>query len=414
MLSNDAKAMINYANGILNDKKLNNDIPAIAESDADFLQLNQSLRTIRNVAEALSAGDIHHVIQGDGYVLDSLQRFQKTFKRSHQAVPGSSVSKKWTRRSNDLRPLENQVMTAIKNPDTKITDSQDRHRLLTDNACDIIATVDLSGNFTYISPSVEKITGYTPAEVLNHYREIGYFLPGVQKDMDRTRESIKAMVEKGEHFDSINFEQRQVRKDGESIYTDTVLSGIYDEENNFKELLAISRDITEKVKKRREMIKLSETDKLTQLYNRVKLDYALENELNRAKNYSAIFALIMIDIDHFKLVNDHLGHLAGDSVLVELAELFKTSIRLTDIVGRWGGDEFLMILPDTDENGAIELAEKIRRRVSENRFLKQESITISLGVSVFNGDTSINSVIYRADQALYQAKNNGKNQVQVM
>ncbi|WP_186843692.1 sensor domain-containing diguanylate cyclase [Acetobacterium tundrae] len=414
MLSNDAKAMINYVNGILNDKKLNNNIPAIAESDADFLHLNQSLRTIRNVAEALSVGDIHHVIQGDGFVLDSFQRFQKDFKRSQQEVPESIASKNRKSRRSDRLPLENRNRTAIKNPDPRITSSEDRHRLLTDNACDMIATLDLSGNFTYISPSVKKMTGYTQEEVLHHYREIGYFLPGVQKEMDRTRESIKKMVEKGEHFDAINFEQRQVRKDGESIYTDTVLSGIYDEENNFKELLAISRDITEKVKKRREMKKLSETDKLTQLYNRVKLDWAMENELDRTKKYNTIFALIMIDIDHFKQVNDRFGHLAGDLVLVELAELFKTSIRLTDIIGRWGGEEFLMILPDTDENGAMELAEKLRRQVSEKLFLKTESITISLGVAAFREDASVDSVIYRADQALYQAKNNGKNQVQMM
>lgn len=347
MLSNDAKAMINYVNAILNNKKLNNDIPEIAEGDADFLELERSLRTI----------------------------------------------KMWERMNKD---------------------SEERHRLMTENACDIIATVDLSGNFTYISPSVERITGYTPEEVINSYREIGYFLPGVQKEMDRQRVRIKEMVEKGERFDSINFEQRQVRKDGESIYIDTVLSGIYDEENNFRELLAISRDITEKVKIRKKIIELAETDKLTKLYNRVKLDAALEQELYQAKKNATTFGLIMIDIDHFKLINDRFGHMAGDAVLVELAKLFKAMIRSTDLIGRWGGEEFLVILPDTDEFGAMELAEKIRKRVSENHFLEQERLTISLGVSVFRDDNNVDSIIYRADQALYQAKKNGKNQVHLM
>lgn len=347
MLSNDVKAMINYVNAILNNKKLNNDIPRIAEGDVDFLELKHSLQSI----------------------------------------------KKWAKTSKE---------------------SDERHRLMTDNACDIIATVDLAGNFTYISPSVEKITGYTPAEVINQYREIGYFLPGVQKEMDRQRDRIKEMVEKGEHFDAINFEQRQVRKDGASIYTDTVLSGIYDDENNFRELLAISRDITQKVKQRREMIVLSETDKLTQLYNRVKLDATLEHELYRAKTTATMFAVIMIDVDHFKRINDRFGHLAGDAVLVELAKLFKAMTRSADLVGRWGGEEFLVILPDTDEFGAIELAEKIRSGVSENRFPEQQRITISLGVSVFRGDATVDSITYRADQALYQAKKNGKNQVYLM
>ncbi len=347
MLSNDVKAMINYVNAILNNKKLNNDIPRIAEGDADFLELEQSLQSI----------------------------------------------KEWDKTSKD---------------------SDERHRLMTDNACDIIATVDLTGNFTYISPSVERITGYTPAEVINHYREIGYFLPGVQKEMDRQRNRIKIMVEKGEHFDAINFEQRQVRKDGASIYTDTVLSGIYDDENNFRELLAISRDITQKVKLRREMIALSETDKLTGLYNRVKLDDTLEHELWRAKTTATTFAVIMIDVDHFKRINDCFGHLAGDVVLIALAKLFKAMTRSTDLVGRWGGEEFLVILPNADEVKAIELAEKIRSGVSENCFPEQQRITISLGVSVFSGDATVDSIIYRADQALYQAKKNGKNQVHLM
>ncbi|PKM61798.1 MAG: hypothetical protein CVU99_01785 [Firmicutes bacterium HGW-Firmicutes-4] len=344
MLSNDAKAMINYVNAILTNKKLNNDIPEIAEGDADFLELEQSLRTIKN----------------------------------------------WEKINKD---------------------SEERHRLMTENACDIIATVDLSGNFTYISPSVEKITGYTPTEVIRHYREIGYFLPGVQKEMDRQRERIKTMVEKGERFDAINFEQRQVRKDGTSIYTDTVLSGIYDEEDKFRELLAISRDITEKVKIRKKIIELSETDKLTMLCNRMKLDYTLELELCRAKAKASTFSLIMIDIDDFKQINDRFGHLAGDLVLFELAKLFKATIRAADLIGRWGGEEFLLILPDTDGLAAMALAETIRQRVNEKHFLEQEHISISLGVAVFSDDDTVHSIIYRADQALYQAKKTGKNQV---
>lgn len=407
MLSNDAKEMINYINALLNNKKLNQETPKIAEGDADFLQLEQSLHTIRSVAEALRVGNVQLNIRGKGFVLDSFQHFQKAVKKSNEemirGITATSIKIINKKSLSQIKP--------IKKRERMNNDSEERHRLMTDNACDIIATVDLAGNFTYISPSVEKITGYTPGEIMSHYREIGYFLPGVQKEMDKKRASIREMVERGEHFSSINFEQRQVRKDGESIYTDTVLSGIYDEENNFRELLAVSRDITEKVKERREIKKLSETDKLTQLYNRVKLDSTLENEFNLAKINATIFAIIMIDIDGFKQINDCFGHLAGDMVLVELAKLFKTSIRATDTVGRWGGEEFLMILPDTNGSAAVELAEKIRKQVSQKYFPEQEHMTISMGVSVFNDDVSVDSIIYRADQALYQAKKNGKNQV---
>jgi len=93
MLSNNAKAMITYVNGILNDKKLNNSFPAIAEGDADFLELDQCLRSIRNVAESLRVGDIQYDIQGEGFVLDSFQLFQKAFKRSNEKVLRSNSSK---------------------------------------------------------------------------------------------------------------------------------------------------------------------------------------------------------------------------------------------------------------------------------------------------------------------------------
>ncbi|AFA48654.1 sensor domain-containing diguanylate cyclase [Acetobacterium woodii] len=415
MLSNDAKAMINYVNEILNNKKLNHETPKIAESDADFMELDHSIRTIRDIAAAASNGDVFHNIQGSGFVLDSFKMFQKTFKLSNKEVLGNIVrSKKIIVKGKKLRPHGNHELITVKKKAKTIVESEERYRFMTDNACDIIATMDLSGNFTYISPSVEKITGYSQEEVLRNYRELGYFLPGVQKEMDRRREIIKEMIQNGEHFDPVNFEQRQVRKDGENIYTDTVVSGIYDDENKFIELLTVTRDITEKVKKRREIKRISETDKLTQLYNRVKLDNALENELNLAKEKALNFSLIMIDIDEFKEINDCFGHMAGDEVLVALSSLFKTCIRSTDIIGRWGGEEFLVILPDTNEHDAIELAEKIRRQVNEILFLNHEHITVSLGVSVYNQDITVDSVIYRADQALYRAKNNGRNQVQVL
>nr|WP_320026155.1 diguanylate cyclase [uncultured Acetobacterium sp.] len=305
-------------------------------------------------------------------------------------------------------------VTAIKELEKKLRESEERHRLLIDNAGDIISTVNLKGEFTYISPSVEKITGYTVDEVINHYQEINYFLPDALKVMKKTLEIINRMVKSGQHFDAVQFEQRQFHKDGTPIFTDTIMSGIYDEQNQFKEILGVTRDITEKVKLRDEIIKLSETDKLTQLYNRYKLDDALEREFKRSKRTQSPFAVILLDIDHFKQVNDIFGHQAGDVILKELADAFKKSIRATDIVGRWGGEEFIFILPDTNEAGAMLLAEKIRMRISATHFSHPEKITGSLGVSVYRGDSAAGTIISRADQALYAAKHHGRNQVRMI
>ncbi|MBC3797332.1 diguanylate cyclase [Acetobacterium tundrae] len=305
-------------------------------------------------------------------------------------------------------------VTDIKKLEIKFRESEERHRLLADHADDIISTVNLMGDFTYISPSVERITGYTVDEVMYHYLEINYFTPAILKTMQHILKLINRLVKNGEYFEPVRFEQLQIRKDGSAFWSDTILSGIYDDENQFKELLGVTRDNTENVKLRDEIKKLSETDKLTQLYNRLKLDDALKKESKNAKKTGGSFALIMLDIDHFKWVNDDFGHQAGDMMLIELATIFKDCIRSRDIVGRWGGEEFLFILPETDANGAIMLAEKIRNCIHEKRFSLPKRITVSLGVTVYRGDNIIETIVSRADEAMYVAKNNGRNQVQFL
>lgn len=303
-------------------------------------------------------------------------------------------------------------VTDVEKLGKKLVESEGRYRLLVDNASDIISTVNLEGNFTYISPSVEKITGYTVEEVMNKYLEINYFSPKMLKKMEKILKCANERIMSDQYFEPIHLEELQYRKDGSVFWSDTILSGIYDEDNQLKGLLGVTRDITEKVKLQNEIIKLSETDKLTQLYNRLKLDDALESEFNRAKRSGVTFAVILLDIDYFKETNDNYGHQIGDTVLIELAKLFRENIRSTDSVGRWGGEEFVFILPDTDKTGAMKLAEKIRVCISEKIFIKQIRMTGSLGVTVYRGDSSVNVMMSRADKAMYVAKKEGRNQVQ--
>lgn len=304
-------------------------------------------------------------------------------------------------------------VTELKTLEKKIIASEARHRLLTDNANDIISTVDLAGHFTYVSPAVERITGYTVDEVMNHYREIHYFTPETLKVMRKIMEIVSQVVVTGEPLQPIRFEQLQYCKDGRAIWTDTILTGIYDENGQLRELLGVTRDITDRVKLRDEIQKLSETDKLTQLYNRVRLDRALDAAFCQAMKTGVAFSLIMLDVDFFKRVNDHFGHQAGDAMLVELAQIFRDSIRARDIVGRWGGEEFLFILPETDGSGAMVVAEKIRNAVDERRFARPDRITVSLGVSTYRGDAAVDIIVSRADEALYEAKRKGRNRVQL-
>lgn len=159
--------------------------------------------------------------------------------------------------------------------------------------------------------------------------------------------------------------------------------------------------------------KLSITDKLTDIYNRVKLDKTLQYEFNRTLRYKHIFSIILMDIDYFKSINDNFGHQIGDDVLIECANLFKDNIRNVDILGRWGGEEFLIICPETNKYEAVQLATDINIAVRNHKFKTYpKKITISIGVATFNENIQkVEALVSRADKALYEAKNQGRDRI---
>lgn len=159
--------------------------------------------------------------------------------------------------------------------------------------------------------------------------------------------------------------------------------------------------------------KLANTDKLTGLFNRLRLDEEMEKAFMLFKRHQTCFSLIVIDIDRFKLVNDQHGHQIGDSVLVKLSRTLQHSIRETDLIGRWGGEEFIILCSNTDQIGARELAEKLRSTVEQTSFPPVGSITISCGVAQVNDEQHLKDVIKRADDALYLAKRGGRNKTVV-
>ncbi|MDP2814520.1 MAG: GGDEF domain-containing protein [Erysipelotrichaceae bacterium] len=166
--------------------------------------------------------------------------------------------------------------------------------------------------------------------------------------------------------------------------------------------------------KNEELMRLSHTDALTGISNRLKLDEVMMKELARVRRGTPHFSIIMGDLDLFKHFNDSYGHLVGDQILVEIASAIVPICRLTDTVGRWGGEEFLVICPETSTEGAMVLAEKIRKAVESLPLHRYGSVTISLGVTSSKTDDDINTIVMRADKALYIAKSDGRNQVRSM
>ncbi|MDD3307704.1 MAG: sensor domain-containing diguanylate cyclase [Acetobacterium sp.] len=177
-------------------------------------------------------------------------------------------------------------------------------------------------------------------------------------------------------------------------------------------ILSVIRDITEIKRLQEEIAQLSIKDKLTQVFNRPKLDEFLQCELERAERTAAPFAIILVDVDSLRSINDAYGNPVGDDLLVAIAAMLKENVRVTDIVGRWSGEEFLIILPDTDEKGAFTLAEKIRTIVEATDFKAVGKLTASFGVSAYRKDLLPATLISRAHGARNRAKEKGRNRVE--
>ena len=159
-----------------------------------------------------------------------------------------------------------------------------------------------------------------------------------------------------------------------------------------------------------EIKRLSERDHLTGLYNRRKINEDLVREVNRSKRYGHAFSTILLDIDFFKETNDEFGHTAGDKLLVKISEVIGNAVRTSDIIGRWGGDEILILCPETNSGGAYLLAEKLRKFIEGHKFGVGYK-TVSVGVSEYESDDDIRSIVVKTDKALYLAKQQGKNRV---
>ncbi|MGB5793188.1 diguanylate cyclase, partial [Poseidonibacter sp.] len=182
--------------------------------------------------------------------------------------------------------------------------------------------------------------------------------------------------------------------------------------NNDNQLQKINKVLKEKATKYQE---LSTIDNLTGIFNRLKFEQELKDEIDRIKRYKTEkFSLVILDIDNFKKINDTYGHIEGDNVLKQLVLEIKSHLRSTDIFSRWGGEEFVIILPLTNINNAKIAIENIRKHVSSANFNKVGNVTCSFGLTEFSDDDTFHSVITRADEAMYIAKTSGKNRVEVL
>jgi diguanylate cyclase len=187
--------------------------------------------------------------------------------------------------------------------------------------------------------------------------------------------------------------------------------------NDNKEITAVYisvHDVTDFVMYEQKLVQMAKIDGLTGIYNRRYLDSRLTEELERSRRHGNPLSILMLDIDHFKMINDSHGHICGDYALRKISVLLQETVRSSDILGRYGGEEFCCVLPETAFEQAIVLAERCREQIAAKPLVcedHQARITISIGVTAQHRDDTLDSIIKRADDALYQAKHTGRNRV---
>lgn len=286
---------------------------------------------------------------------------------------------------------------------------------LVENTNDVIMVLDATPlskggpRIVYVNPAFEKLMGYTADEVVGQNPKI---LQGPGTD-DKTRYKMRKAMRDGS---SIRTQILNYDKAGNELWLDINMVPLFDESGKLTYYAAIERDLTEHKKLQAQLESMATIDSLTGLANRQAFLQRAKNEFHRARRYTRPLTVVMIDIDHFKTINDHYGHATGDEVLRQTAEICQRSLRGTDFMGRVGGEEFVLLLPDTEHNSACHVAERMRTQLYETPIVVENdirlNITASFGVAPMTGDDSdFNTVLERADEAMYHAKHDGRNQV---
>lgn len=261
---------------------------------------------------------------------------------------------------------------------------------------DCVIITDIDHKIVFANKGFERLTGYQQEEVIG--REPSFLWVSEKEQATSSRKIT--------HF---QLQRPNLRKDGTPFYVDQSIARITDNAGNITHHVSFSKDVTERLRRELTLKYLASKDSMTGLLNRRSGEQLLRQYDDEKQPASKLLSLIIIDIDNFKKINDTFGHSVGDVILKSCAQLIKNKARNTDNIIRWGGEEFLMIVPNARLHVAMELAERIRTSIEQHTDSKVGKITASFGVAELQPDESTSSLIDRADEALYKAKLAGKN-----
>jgi diguanylate cyclase (GGDEF)-like protein/PAS domain S-box-containing protein len=278
-----------------------------------------------------------------------------------------------------------------------------------EQTADLVVVTDVLHRIEYVNPAFEKVTGYSYAEVLGKKPSLlssGRHKPEFFQHLNQT-------ISRGESYNNIIINRR---KDGSLFYEEITITPIKDEKGTITHYVATGKDITERMRDQERLQHMAHHDALTDLPNRNLFLDRLQQALNRARWHQRLVAVMFLDLDRFKYINDTLGHNTGDQLLLQISKRLKNSVRDGDTIARFGGDEFALLLDDIQsDNDVSGLARKLLGTLEEAfRIGRHEFyITASIGISLFPADgEDAETLLRNADVAMYRAKDLGKNNYQ--
>lgn len=314
----------------------------------------------------------------------------------------------------------------ITNLRTSISNALATIERLTNNIKDVIFVLDMNLDYTYVSPSVKILRGYDPEEVMNQLLYDSY-ANSSRDAVVKTLAEMTVMEKSGHKNSSERTLQLEVaRKDGTTVWTETKFSFVKDKNKKTVGILGVSRDITERKRAEEQIQYLATHDVLTGLPNRMMFSQLLNQAIESARRHERQFAILFIDLDRFKIINDTMGHDAGDELLKDMARRLRLSLRAVDVVGRpqekndvvgrLGGDEFIILIEEINDLSQVAVvAQRVLGAAMKPMVILGEEcrVTASIGISIYpiDGDDE-QTLMKNADMAMYFAKEEGKNNFQ--
>lgn len=297
-------------------------------------------------------------------------------------------------------------ITALQRTEAALRESERRYRLIADHASDVIWSMNAAGRLTYISPSVELLRGFTASEVLQQSFSEALTPPSAEAAHTAFDQALSAIA-RGERHQTLRAELEQPRKDGTSVWTEVTATAVFDGDT-FEGFAGISRDISGQRETTVLLRHAALHDGLTGIANRTLLGDRVDHAVAVARRENGHFAVLYLDLDGFKPVNDRFGHHAGDDVLREVARRLSACVRASDTVGRLGGDEFLIVARSVDcREQVAAIVEKVRTAVQVPYLVDGEAVVLScsVGVALYPEDGQDGPALRRsADRSMYRDK----------